>query len=147
MKPGLIVKGRRYYSSKYDEYVVAVKRGSAYSTFRRANGEVVRLLSKNVCYVSPEDFDTCECTATWTKMDSWFEGGFDEKTGTEYNHEWVDGRYRRASYRSAIRDMYDGSADGVNLECLQISQEDIDRFFAVVKGMGYEVRYQGNDGC
>ena len=140
MKSGQIVKERRYYSPKYDEYIVAVKRGSTYSTFRRGNGEVVRLLPKNVCYVSPEDFDTCECIAMWTKMDSWFEGGFDEKTGTEYNHERIDGRYRRTSYRSAIRDMYEGSADGANFECLQIPREDIDRFFDIVKGMGYEAK-------
>ena len=132
MKRSLIIKGRRYYSPKHDEYVVAVKRGSVYSTFRRTNGDVVRLLPKNVCYVSAEDFDLCECIAMWTKMDTWFEGGFDEKTGTEYNHEWKDDRYCRTSYRIAILTMYAGST----LECLSIPQEYIRRFYEIVKGMG-----------
>lgn len=133
MKRGLIVRGHRYYSPKHDEYVVAVRRGRAYATFRRANGEVVRLLPKSVCYVSADDYNMCEVLAWSTRMDTWFDGRFDEKTGTEYNYERRNGHWRRTSYRLAIRDMYDGS----DMDCLPIPKEYVSRFREIVRGMGH----------
>lgn len=135
MKRGLIVKGRRYYSPKYDEYVVAVTRGCTYSTFRRKSGEVVRLLPKSVCYVSADDYNMCESLARSTRLDTWFDGRFDDATQTEYNYEWRNGRYRRTSYRMAIRDLHEGAA----LEVLPIPKEYIRRFYEIVKGMGYAI--------
>lgn len=134
MKRGLIVKGRRFYSLKHHEYVVAVKRGRTYATFRRANGEIVKLLPRSVCYVSADDYYMCEDLARSTKMNTWFDGRFDDETQTEYNYEWRNGRYRRTSYRLAIRDMYEGS----DMEVLPIEKDHIRRFREIVKGMGYD---------
>lgn len=41
MKRGLIVKGRRYYSPKFDEYLTAVKRGDL-SMFGMKNSCVIQ---------------------------------------------------------------------------------------------------------
>lgn len=135
MKPALIIKGRRYYSPKLDEYVVAVKRGRVYSTFKRANDVRVRILPKNVWYVSVDDFNMCEELARATRMDSWFEGYFDENVGMEMNHEWREGRYHLTSYRHAIRDMYDGT----DMDNLPIPKGYVHRFREIVKGMGYGI--------
>ncbi len=134
MKPGLIVKGRRYYSPKFDEYVVAVKRHREYITFRRASGETVLLKASSVFYLSVEDWNLCDTLATEAKM-TWFWPGFDDETQTEYNIEWINGRERRKSFRAAVRDLSEGLIDQ-NFLMMPNPQESNARFRKIVRGLG-----------
>ena len=135
MKRGLIVKDRRYYSPKYDEYVTAIRRHDHFATFRRNNGDVVRILPKNVSYVSVDDYNLCDELATEAKM-SWFFPGFDDDTGTEFNFEEANPRKKR-SFRIAVRDLSEGLIDR-NFECMSDPEESDRRFRSIVCGMGYK---------
>ena len=133
MKRGLIVKGRRYYSPKFDEYVTAVKRHDHFVTFRRNNGDVVRILPKNVFYVSVDDYNLCDELATEAKM-SWFFPWFDNATGTEINWDEADKNSAR-SFRNAIRDLSEGLIDE-NFKWLPDPKDCCRRFRAILCGMG-----------
>ena len=135
MQRGLIVKGRRYYAPKFDEYVTAVEKHRRFVSFRRANGSVVKLMPKNVFYVSCDDYNLCSDLADSAKM-SWFFPGFDETSGTEVNYEEGDLRNKR-SFRIAIRDLSEGLID-VNFEDMENPRESDRRFRAIVLGMGFE---------
>lgn len=133
MRRGLIVKGRRYYSPRIDEYVVAVRRRRVFSFFRRMNGTVIRLAHRNVCYVSVDDYNLCDELANEAKT-TWFFPHFDNATKTEVNLEWENGRKRTKSYRMAIRDLFDGIDSA--LEFMPVPKEYGNRFRAIVQGMG-----------
>ena len=133
MKRGLIVKGRRYYSPKFDEYVIAEQRGTKFSLFRRANGDTVRLSPMNVFYLSVEDYNMCDALAMGAKM-AWFFPSVDDSTNTEINFEEADDRYAR-SYRNAVRDLSEGLID----ENFKMMPDPIGcntRFREVLRGMG-----------
>lgn len=133
MKRGLIVKGRRYYSPKFDEYLTAVKRGNRMSVFRRDNGMEVRLAPKNVFYLSVDDYNLCDGLATVAKM-TWFSPWFDNATGTEVDWEEAD-KHTVSSYRTAIKDLSEGLID-LDFFDMPDSMEACSRFRSVVYGMG-----------
>lgn len=133
MRRGLIVKGRRYYSPKFKEYVVAEKRGAKFATFRRANGDIVRLNPLNLFYVSVDDYNLCDELATEAKM-AWFYPGLDDSTNTEVNFENAD-EHEVSSYRSAIRDV----SEGLTNEDFKMMPDPFEynkRFRQVLRGMG-----------
>ncbi len=132
MRHGLIVKGRRYYSPKFDEYVTAVRRGRRFATFRRPCGDAVRLAPKSVCYLSVDDYNLCDTLATKAKM-TWFYPGFDDATGTEINFEEGD-ESDISSFRTALRDLSEGLID----EDFRLMPNPADanlRFRAILRGL------------
>ena len=133
MRRGLIVKGRRYYSPKFGEYVIAKRRGAKFSTFSRANGETVRIAHTNVFYVSVDDFNMCDELAMAAKM-TWFFSGLDDSTNTEINLEEADEHHVR-SYRNAIRDLSEGL---INEDFKRMTDpvECFRRFCLILHGMG-----------
>ena len=133
MRRGLIVRGRRYYSPKFNEYVVAEKRGEKVATFRRANGDIVRIHPVNVFYVSVDDYNMCDELAMGAKM-TWFYPSVDDSTNTEINFEEADA-HDVSSYRNAIRDLSEGLID----EDFKRMSDPLgcnNRFRQVLRGMG-----------
>ena len=134
MRRGLIVKGRRYYSPKFNEYVVAIKRNRHFATYRRTNDEIVRLKHKSVCYLSVDDFNMCDHIGMAAKM-SWFDSRFDEVTGTEFIA--ASGMDYGTSYRNAIRSLSEGTVDHSFEWVSNCDPKDYcRRFKAVLLGMG-----------
>ena len=133
MRRGLIVKGRRYYSPKFKEYVIAEKRGIKFATVRRMNGDIVRLNPANLFYVSADDYNLCDELATAAKM-TWFYPGLDDSTNTEVNFEDAD-EHEVSSYRHAIRDLSEGLVN----EDFKMIPDPLgynNRFRQVLRGMG-----------
>ena len=135
MKRGLIVKGRRYYSPKFNEYVIAIKHNNHFVRFLRENGDLVLLHPKNVSYLSVDDFNLCDELAISAKM-TWFFPGFDEVTGTEVNFEEGD-ECNVSSYRDAICDLSEGLIDQ-DFKRMAKPYEYCIRFRAIVCGMGFK---------
>ena len=135
MKPGLIVKGHRYYSPKFDEYLTAVKRGRRTSVFRRDNGMEIRLAPKSVFYLSADDYNLCDDLAMAAKM-TWFFPWFDDASGTEVNWEEANEHVVR-SFRTAIKDLSEGLIDQNFLD-MPNPQESFTRFWEIIRGMGLD---------
>ena len=135
MRLGLIVKGRRYYSPKFDEYLTAVKRGRRTCVFRRGNGMKIRVAPKSVFYLSIDDYNLCDDLALAAKM-TWFCPWFDDATGTEVNWEEANKHVVR-SYRTAVKDLSEGLIDQDFLE-MPNPKESFTRFLAIIRGMGLD---------
>ena len=134
MRRGLIVRGRRYYSPKLNEYVIAIKRNRHFATYRRTNGDIVRLAHKNVWYLSIDDFNMCAHIGTAAKM-NWFDARFDKATCTEFIEP--HGIEYGTSYRNAVRDLAEGTVDQSFEWVPNCDPKDYSRrFSAVLQGMG-----------
>ena len=93
----------------------------------------MRIVPKNVFYVSLNDYNMCDELATGAKM-TWFYSGVDNSTNTEVNFE-EGNEHNVSSYRNAVRDLSEGLID----EDFQRTPAPLaynKRFRQVLRGMG-----------
>lgn len=133
MLKNLIIKGRRYYSSQYKEYVFAVKTDAKSATFLRSNGSVIKSNYKDISYLSPADYNMCIKLAVAAKI-TWYCPFFDNGTGTEYNCEGSR-LTKKYSFRNAIRDLSEGLVDD-DFQTMTYTEDYYCRFRAMLHGMG-----------
>ena len=129
MKFGCIVKGRRFYSPKLGEYVVAVKRRQHLSSFQTKTGGRIRIGNANVWYLDDADYQLCCDLARSARME-WFNPFLDE-SGTETNNDFGT----KGSFRNAVRDMSEGLVFS-NFEMMANPAEANSRFRKILRGMG-----------
>lgn len=155
MRPGLIVKGRRYWCTglrrhgMLPDYVISatgVYGGTLYeppdpivlvSPVTSSGKLKCTVRSSSLTYLSPDDAEMCQRLAEKAKMD-WFNYELDTTWNMEVNREYDDrGHLRRTSFRNVIKQLSEGLIDEDFKRMPDPVATEL-RFRDIVIGMGFK---------
>lgn len=116
MRPGLIIKGRKYWDGHGSRYVMALgpMKKRDWTIDKKEwlvvwAGVVYTVKAQQLAYLSPEDSTLCQDLADAAHMD-WFQ--YENLCNDEWNREYDDhGHLRRTSLRNAIKVLSEGLID------------------------------------